>query len=405
MWHKNLILNINDIVAMIGSEKIHSQAATAGLYIHIPFCLRKCAYCDFYSIDDLTRLPAFMDALMAEMALIKNMPFHFDTIYIGGGTPSLLAPGQVSWIIRAARCYFDISDDPEITLEVNPGTVTTETLARFRSAGVNRLNIGIQSFDDENLRFLGRIHSAKEGKTAIGAARDAGFDNLGLDLIHCLPNQSAADWKADLNQAADFQPEHLSCYLLTWEEGTLLHRRWQAGQCEPPLESRATELFYLTGDVLAGRGFHQYEISNFARSASLQSRHNQKYWTLAPYIGLGPSAHSFDPVRSIRLWNHRNLEKYLTDIADGRLPAAGQETLDQDQQMMEVIYLGLRMAAGIDLADFKQRFRMDFCERFGQTAKALAAEGLLIISPDRCRPTCQGMAVADGMAVKFCNHI
>lgn len=377
----------------------------AGLYIHVPFCRRKCPYCDFYSVDDLTRMPAFTDALVAEMGLYGNRRRRVDTLYLGGGTPSLLSPDDVARIIQSARNRFDLSPDAEITLEVNPGTATSDALAGFRFAGVNRLNIGVQSFCDGNLRFLGRIHSCAAGETAIRAARRAGFDNLGLDLIYGLPDQTAAEWKADLARAVDFKPEHLSCYLLAWEKGTPLDRRRREGRCRPPPESRTAALFRLTGDALARCGFEQYEISNFARSPARQSRHNRKYWSLAPYIGLGPSAHSFDPAGWVRRWNSASLNRYLADLAAGCPPVAGEETLDRDQRMMEVIYLGLRTAAGIDLADFKHRFGMAFGERFGRAADALAAEGLLALSPGRCCPTRRGMGVADGMAARLCDLI
>ncbi len=379
-----------------------TTAPAAGLYIHVPFCRRKCPYCDFYSLDDRTQIPAYLTALIAEMACHRDIGGPFDTLYFGGGTPSVLTPGQVGRIIDAAGRAFDIPPHAEITLEANPGTVTADTLAGYRSAGINRLNLGVQSFDDDRLRFLGRIHDGAAATGAIRAARRAGFDHLGLDLIYGLPADTPAAWQADLIRAADFRPAHLSCYLLTWEEGTPLYRRWQTGQCHPPPESRSAALFHVTGDVLAGRGYRRYEVSNFARSPSRQSRHNLKYWSLAPYLGLGPSAHSFDPRRWVRRWNHRSLTAYLDDLSAGRPPVAGREGLDRDQRMMEVIYLSLRRAAGIDLSDFEARFGIGFIERFGGVADALAAEGLLRLTPRRCRPTRRGMAYADGMADRFC---
>lgn len=381
-----------------------TQTESAGLYIHIPFCRRQCLYCDFYSVEDLERIPAFVEGLAAEMALYRSVGFRFDTLYFGGGTPSLLTPDQVARILETAHKTFDLSPDAEITLEANPGTATPDTLAGYRSAGVNRLNIGVQSFRDQHLKFLGRIHSAASAEAAIRAAREAGFDNLGLDLIYGLPGMSPEGWKADLERAADFGPAHLSCYLLTWEEGTPLHRSWREGRRRPPADALCADLFQLTGDVLADRGFIRYEVSNFARSASLQSRHNQKYWSLAPYLGLGPAAHSFDPLRSVRRWNHRRLERYLADLSAGRPPVADRETLDEEQRMMEIIYLGLRTAAGIDHLDFERRFGAEAGLRLERASEPLAAEGLLEPTPRRRRPTRRGMRYADGMAARICSR-
>lgn len=382
-----------------------TPAPAAGLYIHVPFCLRKCDYCDFYSIDDLTPIPGFLDALIAEMGLYRGCFRQFDTLYLGGGTPSLLTPLQISRIIDASRETFPLSPDAEITMEVNPGAATAEHLAGFRGAGVNRLNVGVQSFKDRNLRFLGRIHSAAAAVSTLRMARRAGFGNLGLDLIYGLPDQSPNAWRADLEQALDVEPDHLSCYLLTWEAGTPLYDRWRRGRCQPPPDSRTAALFQLTADLLAERGFVQYEVSNFARSPERCSRHNRKYWSLAPYLGLGPAAHSFDPERRERRWNHGSLERYLADLATGDAPVADREILDRDQQMMEILYLGLRTAAGIDLVDFRRRFGEGFEARFGRLADRLAAEGWLRLTPRRCRPTRRGMGYADGMAARFCRYL
>ncbi len=382
-----------------------TQTESAGLYIHIPFCRRKCLYCDFYSVEDPARIPAFVEGLTAEMSLYRSVGFRFDTLYLGGGTPSLLTPNQAARITEAAHKTFDLSADAEITLEVNPGTATAATLSGYRSAGVNRLNIGVQSFRDRHLGFLGRIHSAASAEAAIRAARKAGFEHLGLDLIYGLPGMSPEAWKADLNRAADFEPAHLSCYLLTWEEGTPLHRLWQEGRRRPPPDALCADLFQLTGDVLADRGYVRYEVSNFARSPALQSRHNRKYWSLAPYLGLGPSAHSFDPGRSVRRWNHRRLERYLADLSAGRPPVADRETLDEEQRMMETVYLGLRTAAGIDLIDWERRFGRAARERLERAAEPMAAEGLLEPTPRRRRPTRRGMRYADGMAARICDQL
>ncbi len=370
----------------------------AGIYIHVPFCIRKCQYCDFYSTTDLSRRIAFLKALRREFELSPN-PGPADSLYFGGGTPSLLDPEQIAAIISAARAAFSFRPDTEITLEVNPGTVDRQVLADFKAAGVNRLNLGIQSFNDQNLTFLGRIHTAAEAVCCVETARSAGFDNLGLDLIYGLPGQTARDLRRDVEKAAAFNPEHLACYLLTYERGTPLDRAREQGRVAPLSDSEAADLFLLNRELLEAAGYAQYEISNFARSEDSRSRHNQKYWTFAPYIGLGPAAHSFlDPVRS---WNHRGLGTYLADLENGRLPVKEKETLTVNQQMVEAVYLGLRQTRGIPIADFKQRFSVEFTTHFEAVLSDPLLDKLLVLDADFCRLTPEGMLVMDTVVGRF----
>lgn len=335
--------------------------ATA-IYIHVPFCIRKCAYCDFYSIDDLSLKRAFVTALLGEIGLRKDRRAVVDTIYFGGGTPSLLSPGQVREILRAIGENFTVSKGCETTLEVNPGTVNADYFKQIQESGINRLNIGVQSFDDERLDFMGRIHSAAVARQAVQQARTAGFDNLGLDLIYGLPGDTEGAWGKDLDRALAFQPEHLSCYMLTYEPGTPMHRLVEKGLITALDDGSVAGLFKLTSTFLEAHGYLHYEISNFAAGVSFQSRHNQKYWNHLPYLGFGPSAHSFE--NGIRYWNHRDVCRYTADIGAGRLPVAETEILTRDQILLEMIMLGLRTARGVDLKGFDRVSNQGFMEMF-----------------------------------------
>jgi len=365
-----------------------------GLYIHFPFCVCKCAYCDFYSVSDLNLKPAFLRALSAEIAAAEAGPLAFDTVYFGGGTPSILDPEEVERIIDQLKSRFRLVPPLEVTLEANPGTVDSDKLKGFRSAGVTRLNIGVQSFREANLRLLGRIHSAGQAHDAVAAARRAGFEDVGLDLIYGLPGQTLDAWTADIESALAYDPEHMACYMLSVEPGTPLAGDERLGRFRPAPEEDTAALFLATAERLAGAGYRHYEISNFARRGAgggdaRISRHNSKYWAYAPYLGFGPAAHSFRPPR--RFWNQRDIRRYIAKLLDGRRPPGGEETLTVDQQMLEVVMLGLRTSAGIGLADFQARFGRDFRDRYGAAADELAARGLLALENGRCAPTRQGM--------------
>ena len=371
-----------------------THAPAAGIYIHVPFCRAKCVYCDFYSITALDRIPDYISALTVEIDRCPHRPDRVDTVYFGGGTPSLLGPRQIAGLLDLLRNRFNIAADAEITLEVNPGTVTPADLRGYRDAGVNRLNLGIQSLDDDALRFLGRIHTAQQGKAAYAHARAAGFDNVGLDLIYGLPAQTADSWAVQLADAARLEADHLSCYTLTLEPGTPLTKKVDTGLVAPPDEGVVGDLFAHTCAWLNANGYRQYEISNFARDTGpagpdRRSRHNRKYWTFAPYLGFGPVAHSYMDGR--RWWNHRGLGRYLTDLSAGRSPVAGGETLSRDQRMIEFIYLGLRQTDGIDTIDFARRFDSGFFDTFGTAAAELRREGLLAHAGARVRLTLPGM--------------
>jgi oxygen-independent coproporphyrinogen-3 oxidase len=375
-----------------------------GIYIHIPYCIRKCIYCDFFSTTDLTDTAVFAAALEREMELIGETAPAFDTLYIGGGTPSVLETAAIERIIAAVFKHFKILSAAEVTIEVNPGTVNIDDLIRYRRAGINRLNIGVQSFRNANLKFLGRIHSRQEALASIRWGRRSGFENIGLDLIYGLPDQSEAQWLEDLVWAIQMNPEHLSCYMLTRETGTALDRQVAAKRIHLPAEDYLRRLFEITIEHLVSHGYHHYEVSNFARKADpdgspWESRHNRKYWSFAPYIGLGPGAHSYR--ETIRCWNHRSIKKYLGAIRLDRLPIAEQENLTREHMIMEVIYLGFRTTGGINLSDFKHRFGFDFLKAFAKTISEYDSDGLLKVSESHCALTVRGLALLDSITAAF----
>jgi oxygen-independent coproporphyrinogen III oxidase len=371
-----------------------------GLYIHIPFCIKKCAYCSFYSVTDLTLIPDFLAALRREMSLNKDVHREFDTVYIGGGTPSILAAADLERLIGDIRTTFAITSDAEITLEANPGDITAGLLATLRRAGVNRLNIGCQSFDDETLTFLGRRHKTGQALETIRMARDAGFENLGIDLIYglpSLPGEAFAIWLTTLRTTLSFHPEHLSCYQLTVETDTPLAALRQAGKIVFPDDDLQTRYFFRTAEILEEAGYQHYEVSNFALGDRFHSRHNSKYWNHTPYLGLGPAAHSFDGRQ--RRWNHRSVAAYLTDLAAGKPPVADSEVLSDEQLRLEALFLGFRTRKGIHLEGFKKRYGQDLRAEKGKILRKLTEDGLVEIRNGYLIPTRAGMAVADSLAL------
>lgn len=326
---------------------------SSGLYVHIPFCQTKCPYCDFYSITDETLISAYLTALDAEARLYREQFLIFDSLFLGGGTPSLLSSAQLGNLTKNLRRHFAFAPDSEIALEANPDDLTPEKLACFRDLGVNRLSLGVQSLDEAELRFLGRRHTARQARLPLESARAAGFENLAVDLMYGLPGQRPETWLQTLEQVLAFNPEHLSCYQLTIDAGetpalrTPLGRRAARGEIIPLGEEEERAFFLLTARFLTERGYIHYEVSNFAHEEKYYCRHNLKYWRHVPYLGLGPGAHSFDGAR--RWWNHPSLEQYGATLAAGAAPVAGSETLSPAQLRLEALYLGFRTRDGVGL--------------------------------------------------------
>jgi len=368
-----------------------------GLYLHIPFCKTKCGYCDFYSITALSPIPGFLEVLVHEMEMVRDKFHSFDTVYIGGGTPSILSIEQLEFILAGARKNFKLLSDTEITLEANPGDLDLSYLKSLRHIGINRLNIGIQSFDQKILDFLGRRHTSEQAFSAIENSRKAGFDNIGLDLIYGIPEQKMELWMTTLDHALAFSPEHLSCYQLSLGSRTPLGRRYGKGEFELPGEALQLDFFMKTAQWLEDRGYIQYEVSNFARGTAFFSRHNQKYWDHTPYLGLGPAAHSF--LKNERWWNHRSVDQYVADIEAGKPPIDEIESLTMDQLKLEALFLGLRTRKGIHLQGFFDNYRCDLAAEKRYILPRLEKEGLLSLQDGYLIPTRAGLAVADRLAL------
>ncbi len=331
------------------------------------------------------------------MAFYKKSFQSFDTIYIGGGTPSLLSIQQMDDILKSANDIFNIDRQAEITVEVNPGDVSLEYFQQLRKRGINRLNIGIQSFNDSVLKFLGRRHSAEESIAAVEGARQAGFDNIGIDLMYDVYGQDMKTWKETLNKALSFFPEHLSCYQLSLDEKTPLYKRYRKESLQLPAENEALDFFMNTSKTLTDKGYIHYEVSNFARADSFKSRHNMKYWRHLPYLGLGPAAHSF--LDSRRWWNKADIKTYLNDICEGKKPVDKSETLSIEQLALESLFLGMRTKDGIHLQNYKNRFGTDILVDKKQVIDELVKNKLVALKQDCLCPTLTGLAVADNLAL------
>ncbi|MCK9364190.1 MAG: radical SAM family heme chaperone HemW [Syntrophales bacterium] len=367
-----------------------------GLYIHVPFCLSKCRYCGFYSITDSSLIDGYLDALCREMDYYKNWTETFDTFYIGGGTPSVLTRQQIENLIANARASFAIAAGAEITVEINPADTKRETLLFLYRAGVNRLSIGVQSFNDDILTFLGRRHRARQAMETVKAARKSGFANISLDLIYGIPGQSIQKWEETLRQAISLHPEHLSCYQLTIEEGTPFAQAVSQGRVVLPDEQLQAEFFFRTAELLEREGYRQYEVSNFALPGR-ESRHNQKYWNHIPYLGLGPSAHSFSGCE--RSWNRTSVASYIEELQAGRLPVEERERLTPGKLRLEALFLGLRTQRGICLEGFRVRYGQDLLKEKKPAIDQLVAGGFVELSEGFLKPTRRGMAIADSLAL------
>jgi len=376
------------------------------LYVHIPFCEKKCPYCDFYSVEGDAQMERFGAALGREARLLGESfgAWRFGTLYIGGGTPSILPPSGFERMLDHLRRSFHFLPECELTVEVNPGTVTDKRLRLYRALGVNRLSIGIQSFRDEDLHFLGRIHSAREAEECFDAARRAGFDNISIDLIYSLPGQHPQDWEYSLRRAAMLDPEHISAYSLIVEPGTPFSLMVEQGRWTPNSEENEADLYGRTMELLEAAGYEHYEVSNYARPG-FQSRHNSSYWLHESYLGLGPSAHSFaalggEELVGKRWWNLAALVPYLDSLEGGRLPVASCEHLDRKTMTNERILLGLR-SNGVGLEALRGEGQDGLGAERGALVRELVSQGLAVLSSGTLRLTRQGFLVCDEIARRF----
>lgn len=381
-----------------------------GLYLHVPFCEHKCIYCDFYSIapresgdQHVALIERFENSLFREIEMRGNDPVfqsRFDTVFFGGGTPSLLAPSNISHILRALSEKFPIDANVEVTLETNPGTVDAEKLHAFRDSGVNRLSIGVQSFHDDDLRFLSRIHSSEQASTCVRNAYEAGFENVSVDLIFSLPSQTLERWKINLERAVALQLPHLSCYSLIVEPNTPLSRMVKAGQVAPLSQEADAEMYEFTIGFLGDHGYEHYEVSNFSKPG-FRSIHNGNYWNHGEYLSFGPSAHSFWGTK--RWWNISNVTRYADLLERGILPLAGEESLTQTQMRDEAIFLGLR-SGGIDVAGFRRRFKEDLFWKHKDMIDQLLASNLAVREGDHFRLTSRGYSLCDDICSSFLSN-
>ncbi len=371
----------------------------AGLYLHIPFCDTKCIYCDFYSITNHSRKEEFLDCLKSEIksqsGLVKDK--SFDTIFFGGGTPSLLSYEDFSSIFGTLFQYYNISSQSEITIEANPGTLDKNKLNELKKLPINRISFGVQSFIDSELKFLTRIHSAMQAADAVKSAQDAGYENINIDLIFALPNQSLENWRHNLEEAISLGTKHISAYSLIFEEGTFLNMLLHKNRVRKADEDLEREMYEFTMEFLPQQGFSQYEISNYAKNG-YECRHNLKYWEYYDYLSFGPSASSF--VNNKRWTNIRDINKYIMQINDGQSAADFSEEIDNNTSITEYIFLGLR-SKGIDTKKFKAKYDEDFEEKYSDAIDVLLKSDFATLNNSHFKMTRKGYALCDEIVATY----
>lgn len=369
----------------------------AGIYIHIPFCRRACHYCDFHFTTNLKNTSELVDAIVREIEIRKDY-LHgesISTIYFGGGTPSLLPTSELERILDRISNFHPLESDLELTVEANPEDLSVDKLKELKNVGVNRLSLGTQSFIDAELKWMNRMHTAKQAKTAISEAQNLGFNNISIDLIFGLPDQTISDWEFNLPEALKLNVQHISSYALTIEEKTVLNSRIQKGVQDAPDDGRAMEFFRMNMEVFPQNGFEHYEISNFAKEGFI-SRHNSSYWKGTSYLGLGPSAHSF--VGTTRQWNVRTNAGYIRATKSGEA-FFGQEHLSEIDRLNEAIMIGLRTKWGIR-KDQMERIKTGSWQQLRSNLNDLESDNF-IIEPNSIRLTKKGMQLADGLAAEL----
>ena len=373
-----------------------------GLYIHIPYCIHKCGYCDFNSHpikqDEMNH---YIDALVAEMkhyAKTYSNTNIIKTIFLGGGTPTTLTVYQLERILKECVSEFTVASDAEITIEANPATIDIEQLKSIRQTGYNRISIGVQSFDKAELKLLDRAHGPEEIHSTVDRARKAGFDNLSLDLMFAVPNQSLSSWESNLNKALEKNPEHLSTYNLTIEQGTAFSKLQSNGKLIMPDDNHQLELYKRTIERLTKKGFHHYEISNFARRGK-ECKHNITYWENKNTLGLGAGASSY--MNGTRFKNINLPAHYIRQVKEKKIAVEHSETLELRQAMGETIMLGLRLLQGISIHQFEKRFQISFIKLFRNIISALKEKELVIIEKDYLRLSQKGLFWADSVILEF----
>lgn len=363
------------------------------IYIHIPFCDHKCIYCDFYSIINYDNVKNYLDALLKEIelrSLEHSSGREIISIFFGGGTPSFMEPDYIGRIIESIKVKFDVRKDVEVTLETNPGTVTKDKLQAFKSVGINRISIGIQSFNESELKFLTRIHDSKTAIDTVYSTADAGFENISIDLIFNIPNQTKEIWKENLKIATSLPIKHISAYSLILEKGTILNKMVLDGKVQMQDSDHDANLYEFTISQLEEKRFKQYEVSNFAKDG-LECMHNNVYWRYHDYLGFGTSAHSF--INSQRWWNYSSLNFYIEKMKNGS-PIAGSEILTSDQRHDEYVMLALR-SKGIDINDYKSNFDGNWLTQNEELINKYSSDGFLVLEDNFIKFSPKGYSLCD----------
>lgn len=364
-----------------------------GLYIHLPFCQQKCSYCDFVSFTNhLPQIDRYLGVLKREMGEYQGA--CIDTVFIGGGTPSILSGRQLDSLLKEVHRVFEVKKNAEITIEANPNTLSSEKMHVLLKNGVNRLSVGVQSFDDEELKRIGRIHNAQMAYTTVCEAKKLGFNNINLDLMTALPGQTLQSLRKTLETALTLSPQHLSCYSLILEEGTPLFQQYQKGGLSIPEEETDREMYHEMCEQLKQHGFEQYEISNFAKPGR-ECRHNLKYWKCDEYIGVGTAAHSY--LGHCRFANTSDFEEYLK----GHFHTEQRQMLTREDEMAEFIIMGLRMIKGIHTEEFLRRFGISFEVHFEDIIKKHLQNGFLAKKANRYFLTSKGLDVSNAILCDF----
>jgi oxygen-independent coproporphyrinogen-3 oxidase len=365
------------------------------LYIHIPFCVRKCRYCGFYSTRYSTdSADGFIGGLKQEASIYRNELSckRFSSIYIGGGTPTILSQEQFSSLFKIINEHFSIDNAGEFTVEANPNTLTKENLGLMLARGVNRLSLGVQSFSDRVLQSLGRAHNAEQARKAFIAAKSIGFENIGVDLIYGIPGQTVLEWEETLNAVISMHPEHVSVYSLSLDEGSTFLRDFEAGRFTLPGEEIVAQMYERAALKLRFAGYGRYEISNFSLPGR-ECRHNVNYWERGEYLGLGPGAWSF--LSGQRYANIANIPEYVRRLSGGMKPVDVHECVDASSAAREIVLLGLRTMKGIDLAWFDQEYGHTLLQQLEKNAAPLEQAGLLLVTGGRMKLTDRGILVSD----------
>jgi len=374
------------------------QKHIPALYIHIPFCISKCIYCDFNSIIVQSQVvDEYLDAIRSELQTI-NGEYSFTTVYIGGGTPTVLNEIQLSKLLNTISEHVDISNIREYTIEANPGTLNDEKILALKNSQVNRISVGVQSFNDKYLKLLGRIHSAKEAKDILFNLRENGFENISIDLIYGYPAQTLNEWKMDLNECLKLSPVHISAYCLSYERGTPLVGMMDTGKLIRLSEEEELKMYERTNDFLSNKGYLRYEISNFAKPGR-ECLHNTVYWENREYVGIGAGAFSY--INGERYCKIKNVKEYISTVKSKKSLICFSEKLPQEKRASEILIMALRMTSGISKKEFFNRSGLDLTELFGKQVNMLTQAGLINFDDERIKLTRKGLTVADSVMMEF----